>query len=203
MPRVNTQKANKDYPEQGIKKGDTYYSWAFRYGGKYKSKTPPKASQLTQSKMSGAYAAGEELSDAIDAATTPQDIADALNQCAEDVRSVAEEYRESADNIREKFSESPTIDDCEEKADTLEGWADSLEGDASEVESLSASDYIDEDTFPGAAPDQSEEDVAAQKAKEKPGERDVSDFDELTDDEKESMMDAAREIANQNADCPA
>ena len=33
MPRVSTQKAAKDYPDQGIKKGDQYFHWKFRFGG--------------------------------------------------------------------------------------------------------------------------------------------------------------------------
>lgn len=50
MARVHTvKKARKDYPQFGIKKGDAYYWWAFRFGPTIKSKTYPKRSQLTQS----------------------------------------------------------------------------------------------------------------------------------------------------------
>ncbi len=35
------KKAQKDYPEFGIKKGDSYWHWAFAFGPKYKSKTQP------------------------------------------------------------------------------------------------------------------------------------------------------------------
>ena len=31
MPRVSKQVARKDYPNAGIKKGDLYYKWKFRY----------------------------------------------------------------------------------------------------------------------------------------------------------------------------
>ena len=68
MPRVLTQRANKDYPKEGIKKGDTYYKWSIRMGRgghTFISKTPPRPSQLTQSKMSGAYAAVEAVEDVI------------------------------------------------------------------------------------------------------------------------------------------
>ena len=48
MPRVHHVKsARKDNPV--AKKGESYYWWKFRYGGKRYSKTPPKPSQLTQS----------------------------------------------------------------------------------------------------------------------------------------------------------
>jgi len=68
MPKVLTQRANKDYPEQGIKKGDTYYKWSIRSGRggqTFISAKPPRPSQLTQSKMTGAYAAAEAVEDVI------------------------------------------------------------------------------------------------------------------------------------------
>ena len=52
MPRVYTvNAARKDYPDDGISKGDTYYYWKFNYGSKVKSKTYPKRSQLTRSHL--------------------------------------------------------------------------------------------------------------------------------------------------------
>jgi hypothetical protein len=60
MPRVNfVKKARKAIPSSGIKVGDSYYWWKFRYGGKFVSKERPRQSQLTQSKLSGVYAAEE------------------------------------------------------------------------------------------------------------------------------------------------
>jgi hypothetical protein len=50
MPKVIfVKKAQKDIPGTNIKKGDSYYWWKFRFGGKRTSKTYPKRSQLTQS----------------------------------------------------------------------------------------------------------------------------------------------------------
>ncbi|KKN79712.1 hypothetical protein LCGC14_0337340 [marine sediment metagenome] len=43
--------ARKNYPNEGIKKGEPYYWWAFRYGGKHRSKIRPERSQLTQSEF--------------------------------------------------------------------------------------------------------------------------------------------------------
>jgi hypothetical protein len=45
------KKARKAIPGTDIKKGDSYYWWKFRFGGKRTSKTAPKASQLTQSEF--------------------------------------------------------------------------------------------------------------------------------------------------------
>jgi len=65
MARANFVKAAaKDYPEQGIKKGDSYYWWKFRHGGKRYSKTMPKQSQLTQSEfLSGVWSVEETLAE--------------------------------------------------------------------------------------------------------------------------------------------
>ena len=138
MPRVHSQKAAKDYPAHDIKKGDTYYWWKFRHGGKVLSKTFPRQSQLTQSdKLSRAYATAENLSDAIGEAEDTEAIVDALNDAATSAREIGEEYGESADNIESAFPNgSPTADDCREKADSMDSWADELESAASEVEAL-------------------------------------------------------------------
>lgn len=134
MPRVHTKKARKDYPNAGIKKGDTYFSWSFRYGGKYKSLTPPRPSQLTQSKMSAALAAAESLEDSIKSATTPQDLVDALNQAAEEIKAVADEYEDSLGNM--PTQEGGVAEAMQEKIDGLTEWGDALESDAGEVEGI-------------------------------------------------------------------
>lgn len=122
MPRVQTQKARKDYPEQGIKKGDTYYSWKFRYGGEYKSKTPPKPSQLTQSKWAAVYAAREmieewdERSSADDLATLISDAAGTVDECASEYEESAEAMGGAGEQMRE--------------------WAEQLQSLSSELEDL-------------------------------------------------------------------
>jgi hypothetical protein len=54
MARVHTQTARKDYPADGICKGDVYYKWTLRQarvgrGQLFRSKTYPKPWQLTLS----------------------------------------------------------------------------------------------------------------------------------------------------------
>ncbi|MFH1625086.1 MAG: hypothetical protein ABID54_08015 [Pseudomonadota bacterium] len=53
MLKVTIQKARKDYPEVGVKKGNTYYKWSFNFGPTVKSLTPPKRSQLTRKDFRG------------------------------------------------------------------------------------------------------------------------------------------------------
>jgi hypothetical protein len=60
MPRVTAKKANKAYPQHGIKKGDTYYTWKFYRGRKHMSLTRPKPSQLTQRADYGALRRAQE-----------------------------------------------------------------------------------------------------------------------------------------------
>lgn len=145
MPRVNfVKKAQKDDPNYGIKKGDSYYWWKFRHGGVRKSKEPPRQSQLTQSdKKSRAYEAMERVEDALLAFELVHDL-DQLNseieQASSDLNDVAQEYREAAEAIRENFSESPTADECEEKADNIEAYA-------SDLDSLSLEEF-DSDSGP-------------------------------------------------------
>lgn len=134
MPRVKSQVAAKDYPNAGIKKGEKYYSWKFRYGGAYKSKTPPRPSQLTQSKMSAAYAASESLEDTIQSAASPEEIKDALTQAAEEINAVADDYQDGMDNMA--VQGGSIYEESEQKVSDLQDWASSLEQSASDIESL-------------------------------------------------------------------
>jgi len=129
MTKVYFVKASrKDHPE-GIKKGESYYRWSFRVGGTHRSKTYPRPSQLTASdKLSRLYAAQESVQDACEAKdSNVADLELAVEQAIAEVMDVAEEYRCSAEIIRESFSESPTADACDEKADAAESYASDLE----------------------------------------------------------------------------
>jgi hypothetical protein len=201
MPRVHSQKAAKDYPNIDVKKGETYYWWEFRYGGKHMSKTPPRPSQLTQSKMSGAYAASESAQDTIASADSIDDIAEALRDAANSIREVAEEYEEAANAEGANGNRIPQADEMEEKAQGLNDWADQLESDADDVEGLSADDYVDDTVEVDSLDDEhvETETVDGEEVKKR---KDVSDFDDLTTDEQSAMLDAAREAATANLDCP-
>lgn len=136
MAKVHHVKAAKDYPDHGIKKGDTYYKWKLsRHHAEQKSKTYPKRSQLTSSdKLARAYDAIDTLHDAVSRVDDTLNFNDYMSQFSSaiadattELQEVADEYRESADNIRESFSESSTADECEEKADSLESTISDLE----------------------------------------------------------------------------
>lgn len=201
MARVFTAKANKDYPQHGIVKGDTYYYWTpgFR-GTKQMSKTPPKQSQLTTSKMSAAYAASESLSEALEAAGSIEDLTNALEEAVDAIRAVAEEYTEASEATTGNGNRVPNADEMEEKAQELNDWADSIESDKSEVEGLDASDYVDSETAITDLPEELVEDCETCGAHTK--RKDVEGFDDLTEEEQGEMLEAARTAAQQNVDCP-
>lgn len=144
MPRVHRQKAGKDYPAQGIKKGDIYYSWSFYRGPEQKSKTPPRPSQLTQREAySQAYAAIEGLQDAV--ALLPEDepsaddrsaLADALQACADELEDAISLADDVINNLADAFPGGcPTMEECEEAKSAMEdaqGEAEALKDRAEE-----------------------------------------------------------------------
>lgn len=132
MPRVHYRKARKNYPNEGIAKGDMYYTWKIRLargGITRRSKTPPIPSQLTNSPFRGAWGDmehfwGESGKDA-----------EAIREAAESIRSAGEQANESWENMPESLQGSETgmllehrANESESKADELDNLADEYEG---------------------------------------------------------------------------
>lgn len=113
MPRVTfVKKARKAIKAYDIKKGDSYYHWSFRRGGKRISKTHPRPSQLTQSEYFGAvYSSLENLEDVV---KKVDGLVAAGTAKAEDLGTVAAALRE----LQETFDEQR--DSCEEKRSNME-----------------------------------------------------------------------------------
>lgn len=152
MPRVHhVKKAMKD--NRVCKKGESYYWWKFRYGGKQYSKTYPRASQLTQSdKLGRIYSAQEAVQDSGQPPTdardydTPEALATVLREvydvwetAVSELNEVGDEYDESADNKEEYFP--GTGDEIREKAEAVRASAEEAETQAGEFES--AADELD------------------------------------------------------------
>lgn len=144
MARVKTIKKARKSPGKCatcgrvIEAGESYYSWAFRYGGKHCgcSSHFPKPSQLTQSKMGTALAALEDAQDNLDGwgdrpdeklplslenMPSEEDLKPILDDAASQLNDVASEYREAAEAMGGAGAEN------EERADTLETAASELE----------------------------------------------------------------------------
>jgi hypothetical protein len=122
MPKVNFVKAaRKDNP--AVKKGESYYWWAFRYGGKHYSKTPPKPSQLTQSEFLSRY---YELSE-IDFADNLEDLSTQRDEMVETLEELQEMAEESLENMPEALREGDTGQMLQERIDGCEEWKGELE----------------------------------------------------------------------------
>ncbi len=178
MPKVNTQRAGKDYPAEGIKKGDTYYSWQFYTGPVHRSLKYPRPSQLTGSeKKATALAAYEDLQDAIAAATTPEDVKSALEQASSDAQDAIDQYEESISNLEEAFPGGcPNLDQANEERDAIQEFLDACDEAASEVENLDYNDY------------QVKDDVDPEKG--------GIGWDDLTEEGQTEMLEDAREPAS-------
>ena len=123
MPRVNIiKKAKKNYPEQGIKKGDTYYWWKFRYGGKHKSKTYPKRSQLTQSSF---LATIYDIEDSLECPENLSDLESIRDEVVSQYQELIDEQQSNLDNMPQQLQDSSML---RERIDELENAISSLEG---------------------------------------------------------------------------
>jgi hypothetical protein len=139
MPRVRTQRANKDYKAEGIKKGQTYYKWQFRYGPVIRSATYPRPSQLTQSEyLSQAYSLEEQVGD-LDT-SDPENVADELQNVADEIRSLGEEQQGKRDNMPDQLQDSETGELLQSRADACDTLADELETAEGEVRELVGED---------------------------------------------------------------
>lgn len=138
--------ARKDYPEQGIKKGEPYYWWKFAYGPKCYSKTPPRGSQLTQSEFMQTMLGHEEtvsdLLDAFDADT----LADDIRAIADEIESFGDEQTDKFDNMPESLQSGSTGELLTERADACSTIADELRTFADEIETAINDRVVCEET---------------------------------------------------------
>ena len=131
MPRVHTQKAGKDYPDIGVKKGDTYYWWKFRYGGKRKSKSYPKPQQLTQSDfLQQVYDINDEIGDL----EWSEDLQVSIDEIIERVTELRDEQEEKRSNMPEQLQEVGTGEMLQNRMDSLDEMIDELESVDPDIE---------------------------------------------------------------------
>lgn len=131
MPRVNVvQHAMKDYPEAGIKKGEKYYWWKFRFGGKHMSLTPPRRSQLTQSSFLSTL---WELEDTF--TVDEDDPASSIEDLKSQLEDLKSECESSLENMPEHLQESSqTGETLRARIDGLEEWINELDSIDTEIE---------------------------------------------------------------------
>src|SRR5215471_803723 len=125
MPRVTHVKAaRKAIPHAGIEVGQSYYWWAFRFGGKRYSKTYPEPQQLTQSEYQIAlYDISDDIAGLSADSSLPDDVAD----IAERYRELAQECQDKLDNMPEGLQQGATGELLQERIDACESAADEFE----------------------------------------------------------------------------
>ena len=148
MPRIKHQKARKDYPDHGIKKGDMYYYTKIKTGPRssrvMRSLTPFRQSQITTSPFkSGWYSAQEAWGEG-------DHSIELLQSVAESIREIGQEAQEGFDNMPDSLQYSSTGEMLEERANKCEEVADALDELASEAEGM------DEPEDPGEFEDEDE-----------------------------------------------
>lgn len=141
--RVYTKRAAKDYPEHGIKKGETYYEWCHYRQKPQKSLTPPTESQLT---------ADPDLAEAMRAF---ENLDPTGEYGEEDVRELISGLEECRDNVQERLDNVPDglrdgsplnekLEALESTISNLESLADDLGSAEDEEEQTCASDVIEQ-----------------------------------------------------------
>jgi hypothetical protein len=120
------KKARKDYPSAGIKKGDSYYYWEFRFGGLHRSKIAPKRSQLTQSEFLGRiYDIEDRISNI--SGDTASDLQSQAEEIASEIRELAEEQEDKRSNMPDQLQDSAAGELLQNRADSCNEMADELE----------------------------------------------------------------------------
>jgi hypothetical protein len=153
MPKVHFVKsARKDNPV--AKKGESYFWWKFRYGGKRFSKTRPRGSQLTQSAYFGTVRAiGEQIEDTT--VETNDDLIALRDEVVSQLQDLRDETQSSLDNMPDQLQYSPTGEMLQERIDALE----SAETDIENID-----EYHDDEPVRGDFDDLAEGDEEFQEA---------------------------------------
>ena len=202
MPKVEfVKKAQKDYPSEGIKKGESYYWWKFNFGPLCKSKTPPKQSQLTRSDF---LASVYDLQDRIGAmvADNAEDLKSEVDEIVDEIRQLGEEQSDKLSNMPDSLQESQTGELLQGRADSCEEWADNLEGVDLDIEKPEEVDEDDLDIEKPTLESIDAEDLAEGQTKEQKldeleaefEEAKVEKLDELQEEYSQTLRNALEEI---------
>lgn len=142
MPSVEHRTARKDYPENGIAKGEKYYFAQVKTGPRssrtIRQKEPIRPSQLTSSAFKQAFLGAQEEWEKSD-----KD-ADAMRSAGGAIREAGEDARNSFDNMPEGLQQGETGQMLENRADESDRIADELDALADELEALDEPDEYDD-----------------------------------------------------------
>jgi hypothetical protein len=127
MPRVTfVKKARKDNPV--CARGESYYWWKFRYGGKRYSLRRPRPSQLTQSAFYGAMRSLTEMIDDSDELGSAEDFTELRDTVRDELETIQSDCQESLDNMPEQLQYAPTGELLQERIDAIDSAMSDVEG---------------------------------------------------------------------------
>lgn len=130
--RIDKSKPFDENDELFCKKGDTYYWWQFRNGGKNFSTTFPRQSQLTQSEFYGTvYGIMEGLQDlsASDFMDDPSSLEAHKEEIESEISQLLEELEEKQSNLEEYegLANSPVYELITERVEGIQSWLSDFE----------------------------------------------------------------------------
>ena len=167
MLKVETiKKARKDYPNEGIKKGDTYYKWSFNFGPTFKSLVYPTRNQLTRSDFLGQFYDLEDGTAArFEGLDNGDDIESAKDELVSDIQNLLDETQEKLENMPEQLRESSDAGNTlQERIDGLEGWISDLEGVDVSIDEELESEEVDAEL---AESEEGKEEILNERRQEK------------------------------------
>lgn len=143
MPRVHfVKKARKDYLNFGIKKGDSYYYWEFRYGGVHKSKVRPRPSQLTQSEFLGTvYSIQEQIEDL----STDEDFQSFIDGLVEELETLRDDCDDKLSNMPDQLQDAPTGELLQNRSGDIDEMISELESIDTDVDEEKEEDETDDE----------------------------------------------------------
>lgn len=131
MAKVITRVARKDYPDQGIKKGDTYYQWQLFKQPLRRSKTPPRRSQLTGSEFLGTV---YDLEDRIAEAKADDGLPEEIDSIKSEFEQLRDDTQEKLDNMPEGLQQGDTGNLLQERIDALDAVISELDNIDADLE---------------------------------------------------------------------
>ncbi len=196
MAKVIKHIARKDYPEQGIKKGDVYFQWQLYNCKVQRSLTSPSRQQLTNSGfLQSAYTIEDNLN-SLDSSESLDVLKEQVESYTEEIEELMSEAQDSLSNLPEQFQDSSMLND---RISSLEEWMDNLQSAIDNACSDTNEDEIDglleeikvlEDSYT----DTSEENII-KEAKEKIVEIE-SKIEKLETEDEQNTQDTIDEISN-------
>jgi len=182
MTRVHfVKKSRKDYPDFGIKKGDSYYWWSFKFGPTLKSKIQPKLSQLTQSEFLGSI---YDISDRIESLSTYDDLESEVSEIISELETLRDDCEEKRSNMPEQLQDSGSGEILQNRVDSVQEMIDELEGINTEIEEPTDEEVKDDIG-------EKEQDETKERYEERLEER----REEMSDDRKEEILTEIQNIS--------